>query len=67
MQSPCWASKAGQCWTNRRSAVPDWPWCRNADSGLTQLTADKNADDGLTFCRYSGILAFTYTIAAEIF
>ncbi len=32
--------------------VPDWPRCRNADAGLTKLTA------GLTF---SGFPAFTYS------
>jgi hypothetical protein len=40
--------KAGQCRTNPWPAVPDWPWCRNADAGFTQLTAGQNADAGLS-------------------
>ncbi len=30
-----WNSIAGQCRTNLWPAVPDWPWCRNADNGVT--------------------------------
>ncbi len=33
--------KAGQCQTNPRPAVSDWPWCRNADARLTQMTTGK--------------------------
>jgi hypothetical protein len=42
--------------------VPDWPWCRNADSGLRKLTTGRNADDGLTFFRHL-ILIFQNHIA----
>ncbi len=41
--------KAGQCRTNLWPTVPDWPWCRNTDAGLTQLNIGENADAGLTF------------------
>ncbi len=27
--------KAGQCRTYPWPAIPEWPWCRNADAGLT--------------------------------
>jgi hypothetical protein len=50
----------GQCRTNPWLAVPHWPWCRNADAGLTQLTNRKNADARLTFFQHSGILVSTY-------
>ncbi len=51
-----WLSRciAGQCRTNPWPAVPDWPWCRNADAGLKKLTT------GLTFLWHSGIPIFTY-------
>jgi hypothetical protein len=29
--------------------VPDWPWWRNADARLSQLTNGKNTDAGLSF------------------
>jgi hypothetical protein len=41
-------SKAGHCRTNPWPAVTDWPWCRNADTGLTHLTTGKYADARLT-------------------
>ncbi len=45
----------GQWRTNPWPAVQDWPWCRNADAGLTQLTTGKNADAGLAFFRHPGV------------
>ncbi len=41
-------SKAGHCRTNPWPAVTDWPWCRNADTGLTHLTTGKYSDARLT-------------------
>ncbi len=41
--------KAGKCRTNPWPAVPDWPWCQNANAGLTKLTIGKSANAGLTF------------------
>ncbi len=40
-------------------AVPDLPWCRNADVRMTQLSFGKNADTGLTF--------FSIPALAEVF
>ncbi len=34
---------AGQCQTNPLPAVPDGPWCLNANAGLRQLTTIRNA------------------------
>jgi hypothetical protein len=51
---------AGQCRTNLWPAVTEWPWCRNTDTGLTQMNTSENADAGLTFFRHSGISAFAY-------
>ncbi len=51
-------SWAMQDYCNPWPAVPDdWPWCRNADAGLRQLTTGRNADAGLTFF---GILVFRH-------
>ncbi len=56
--SVCLIHIAGQCRSIPWPAVPDWPWCRNADAGLTQLTYGKNAHAGLTFFRHSGIYKY---------
>ncbi len=47
--SLCPTSIARQCRTNPWPAVPDWPWCRNANAVLKQLTNGNNADAVLTF------------------
>ncbi len=48
--------------TNPRQAISDWPWWRNADAGLRQLTKGRNAVAGPTF---PGIPAFTYDISTS--
>ncbi len=52
---------AGQCRINPWPTVPDWPWCRNTDAGLTQMNTGENSDARLTFFRHSGICLMSYT------
>ncbi len=51
-----WLSRclAGPCRTYPWPAVPDWPWCRNADAGWKKLTT------GLTFLRHSDIYIWIF-------
>ncbi len=51
--------------TNPWPAVPDWPWCWNADAGLKKLTAGKNTHAGLTFLRHSGIYIWFFNIIQQ--
>jgi hypothetical protein len=55
---------AGQCRTNPCPAVPDWPWCRNADAGLSQSNTGRNADAETTFFPAFLLMIFQHHITS---
>ncbi len=51
----CLNAIAGLCRSIPWPAIPDWPWCQNADAVLRMSTVGKNPDVRRTFFRHSSI------------